>query len=133
MSTEKCKFALKFSKLTMTQEEYNSIDWQRGNVVRLTNGKEYPIKKPKKKYLLLYSAEHESYFVANCAIIDCRTSDNVEPYPEKKATEVKQETKPAPVQQPTPEPAPAPVAEAKPKRKRQRVTTKGTSIEKIVL
>ena len=51
----------------MTQKEYNNTDWQRGNVVRLTNGKEYPVKKPKKKYLLLYSAEHESYFVANCA------------------------------------------------------------------
>lgn len=122
----------------MTQEEYNNTDWQRGNVVRLTNGKEYPVKKPKKKYLLLYSAEHKSYFVANCAIIDCRTSDNVEPYPEKKAAEVKTEPKPAPAQEPEPiveakpEPAPAPVAEAKPKRKRQRITIKGTSVEKIV-
>ena len=116
----------------MTQEEYNSIDWQRGNVVRLSNGKEYPVKKPKKKYLLLYSAEHESYFVANCAIIDCRTSDNVEPYPEKKAAEVKPEVKPAPVVEVKPEPAPVPVAEAKPKRKRQRVTIKGPSVEKIV-
>ena len=123
----------------MTQEEYNNIDWQRGNVVRLSNGKEYPVKKPKKKYLLLYSAEHESYFVANCAIIDCRTSNNVEPYPEKKHNEVKPEAKPAPVQEPAPvvelkpEPAPAPVAEAKPKRKRQRIVIKGTSVEKIVL
>ena len=117
----------------MTQEEYNNIDWQRGNVVRLSNGKEYPVKKPKKKYLLLYSAEHESYFVANCDIIDCRTSDNVEPYPEKKTAEVKPEAKPAPAQEPAPEPAPAPVAEAKPKRKRQRITIKGTSVEKIVL
>lgn len=124
----------------MTQEEYNSIDWQRGNVVRLTNGKEYPVKKPKKRYLLLYSAEHESYFVANCDIIDCRTSDNVEPFPEKKHAEVKPEAKTAPAQEPAPvveakpepAPAPAPVAEAKPKRKRQRVTIKGTSVEKIV-
>ena len=130
----------------MTQDEYNKIDWQRGNVVRLTNGKEYPVKKPKKKYLLLYSAEHESYFVANCDIIECRTSDNVEPYPEKKAAEVKLEAKAdsieesAPAQEPatsmeaTPEPAsePAPVAEAKPKRKRQRITIMGTSAEKIV-
>ncbi|MDO4210251.1 MAG: hypothetical protein Q4D23_00830 [Bacteroidales bacterium] len=120
----------------MTQEEYNNIDWQRGNVVRLTNGKEYPVKKPKKRFLLLYSAEHESYFVANCDIIDCRTSDNVEPYPEKKPAEVKPEAKPARAQEPTPAveemPEPAPAAEAKPKRKRQRVTIKGTSVEKIV-
>lgn len=122
----------------MTQEEYNNTDWQRGNVVRLTNGKEYLVKKPKKKFLLLYSAEHESYFVANCAIIDCRTSDNVEPYPEKKPAEVKKEVKPAPVQEPAPaveakpESAPTPVAESKPKRKRQRITIKGTSVEKIV-
>lgn len=118
----------------MAQEEYNNIDWQRGNAVRLTNGKEYPVKKPKKKYLLLYSAEHEAYFVANCAIIDCRTSDNVEPYPVKMTAEVKPEVKPAPVVKAAPEPAPeAAPAEAKPKRKRQRVTIKGTSVEKIVL
>lgn len=128
----------------MTSEEYYSTDWERGNMVRLTNGKEYPVKKPKKHVLLLYSAEYEAYFVANYKIIECRTSDNVEPYPEKKsahneksAHNAHQEsaavTEVTPAETiPTVEATPAPVSEAKPKRKRQRITVKGTSVEKIV-
>ena len=144
ISSKKRNFARKFSILTMSQEEYNNIDWQRGNIVRLTNGKEYPVKKPKKKYLLLYSAEHESYFVARSAsrrvtLAPARTAHyrlpyfrQCGPYPEKKVAEVKPEHCLLPPSNLPPEPAPAPVAEAKPKRKRQRITIKGTSVEKIV-
>lgn len=122
----------------MTSEEYYSTDWERGNMVRLTNGKEYPVKKPKKHVLLLYSAEYEAYFVANYKIIECRTSDNVEPYPEKKSAHNAHQESAAVAEvtpaetAPTVEATPAPVPEAKPKRKRQRITVKGTSVEKIV-
>lgn len=62
----------------MTQEEYFSIDWKRGNMVRLTNGKEYMVRAVKKKCLLLHSNEYYAYFVVDYRIIDCRTSDAVE-------------------------------------------------------
>lgn len=59
----------------MTAEKYNSTDWQHGNRVRLTNGKEYLVMKKKKRFLLLLSVEHMAYFIASHQIIDCRTSD----------------------------------------------------------
>lgn len=59
----------------MTQEEYFSINWHRGNMVQLNNGKEYLVKGVKKKVLVLYSEEYEAYFVADYRIIACRTSD----------------------------------------------------------
>lgn len=73
----------------MTQEEFNNINWHRGNVVMLENGKEYFLKGTKGhgKYLLLYSEEYDSSFVADYRIVNCRTSDYEEPeevYLEKK-------------------------------------------------
>lgn len=59
----------------MTLEEFLKIDWYRGNTVRLTNGKEYPVKKVRKHWLLLYSVEYSSFFIVNHLYIDCRTSD----------------------------------------------------------
>lgn len=59
----------------MTLEEFLKIDWHRGNTVRLTNGKEYPVKKVRKHWLLLYSVEYSSFFIVNHLYIDCRTSD----------------------------------------------------------
>lgn len=65
----------------MTQEEFNNTNWHRGNVVKLRNGKEYLVKglKAHGRYLLLYSYEYESSFVADYNIVDCRTSDYEEP------------------------------------------------------
>lgn len=65
----------------MTQQEFNSINWHRGNVVKLENGKEYFVKGTKGhgKYLLLYSEEFESSFVADYRIVEARTSDYEEP------------------------------------------------------
>lgn len=73
----------------MTQKEFNETNWQRGNVVKLMNGKEYLVKGTKAhgKYLLLYSHEYDTCFVADYRIVDCRTSDYEEPvevYLEKK-------------------------------------------------
>lgn len=73
----------------MTQTEFNETNWHRGNVVKLDNGKEYFLKGTKGhgKYLLLYSEEYETCFVADFRIVDCRTSDYEEPdevYLEKK-------------------------------------------------
>lgn len=61
----------------MTQEDYFNIDWHRGNIVRLTNGKEYSVRKVFKKYLLLYSEEYDAYFIADNRIIDARVSDEI--------------------------------------------------------
>lgn len=68
----------------MTSEEFKSINWHRGNVVRLQNGKEYLVKglKSNGKYILLYSEEYDSYFVSDHRIVDCRTSDYEEPMEE---------------------------------------------------
>lgn len=63
----------------MTQQEFHSIEWNRGNVVRLNNGKEYPVKKAKKNHLLLWSAEYEAYFVVDYRIIVEQTSNFVDP------------------------------------------------------
>ncbi len=65
----------------MTKNEFDSIDWQRGNVVRLNNGKEYFVKGTKchGKYLLLYSEEYDKCFVVDHQIVNMRTSDYVEP------------------------------------------------------
>lgn len=128
----------------MTQEEYKSIDWNRGNVVRLSNGKEYSVRGTNKRYIILYSEEYQKHFVADYHIIDCRISDNIEPFvkrlhptakhPAEPATAPKPEVKaaePAPDPAPKPkakveEPAPAPVAEqpapAPEKKKRKRIT-----------
>ena len=65
----------------MTQEEFNNINWHRGNTVRLKNNKEYLVKGTKShgKFLLLFSEEYEKCFVADYKIVDCRTSDYEEP------------------------------------------------------
>ena len=63
----------------MTAEEFNQINWHRGNIVRLTNGKEYPVKKARKNWLVLYSEEYHKFFIVNHAYIDERVSDNVVP------------------------------------------------------
>lgn len=65
----------------MTQQEFNSINWHRGNVAKLMNGKEYLVKGTKAhgKYLLLYSLEYDKCFVADHNIVECRTSDYEEP------------------------------------------------------
>lgn len=73
----------------MTLHEFVNTDWHRGNTVRLNNGKEYLVKGTKGhgKYLLLYSEEYDSCFVADFRIVDTRTSDYEEPeeiYLEKK-------------------------------------------------
>lgn len=65
----------------MTLQEFNETNWKRGNVVKLKNGKEYPVKGTKcnGKYLLLFSPEYEKCFVADYRIVDKRTSDYEEP------------------------------------------------------
>lgn len=65
----------------MTEEEFKSINWRRGNFVRLMNGNEYIVKGTKchGRYLLLYSVEYGKLFVADHNIVDCRTSDFEEP------------------------------------------------------
>jgi len=64
----------------MSEQEFHSIPWQYGNKVRLTNGKQYTVKKKKKRYILLYSDEYKAYFVADHRIVVERTSDKVEDY-----------------------------------------------------
>lgn len=64
----------------MSEQEFNQINWQYGNKARLTNGKEYTVKKKKKRYILLYSDEYKAYFVADHRITVERTSDEVENY-----------------------------------------------------
>ena len=61
----------------MTLQEFNEINWHRGNVVKLKNGKEYLVKGTKGhgRWLLLYSEEYDKCFVADHKIVDCRTSD----------------------------------------------------------
>lgn len=65
----------------MTLQEFNEIDWHRGNVVKLQNGKEYLVKGTKghDRWLLLYSEEYDKCFLADYRIVDCRTSDYEEP------------------------------------------------------
>lgn len=65
----------------MTFEEFNSINWHRGNVVMLDNGKEYLVKGVKShgRYLLLYSEEYDARFVVDHYIVAKRTSDYEEP------------------------------------------------------
>lgn len=64
----------------MSEQEFNQINWLYGNKARLTNGKEYTVKKKKKRYILLYSDEYKAYFVADHRITVERTSDEVEDY-----------------------------------------------------
>ena len=73
----------------MTLKEFNEINWHRGNVAKLNNGKEYLVKGTKGhgKYLLLYSDEYDTYFMADYKIVESRISDYEEPeevYQEKK-------------------------------------------------
>lgn len=73
----------------MTLQEFHEINWHRGNVAKLNNGKEYLVKgtKGQGRWLLLYSEEFEKCFVADHNIVVCRTSDYEEPeeiYLEKK-------------------------------------------------
>ena len=65
----------------MTLQEFNEINWHRGNVAKLKNGKEYLVKGTKGhgRWLLLYSEEYDKCFVADHNIVDCRTSDYQEP------------------------------------------------------
>ena len=65
----------------MTLQEFNEINWHRGNVAKLKNGKEYLVKGTKGhgRWLLLYSEEYDKCFVADHNIVDCRTSDYEEP------------------------------------------------------
>ena len=65
----------------MTLQEFNEINWHRGNVAKLKNGKEYLVKGTKGhgRWLLLYSEEYDKSFVADHNIVDCRTSDYEEP------------------------------------------------------
>ncbi len=65
----------------MTQEEFYSTNWHRGNMVKLDNGKEYLVKgiKSHGNYLLLYSWEYDACFIADHNIIAYRTSDYEEP------------------------------------------------------
>lgn len=65
----------------MTLKEFNEINWHRGNVAKLGNGKEYLVKSTKGhgKYLLLYSEEYDKCFVADYRIVESRTSDYEEP------------------------------------------------------
>lgn len=65
----------------MTLQEFNEINWHRGNVAKLQNGKEYLVKGTKGhgRWLLLYSEEYDKCFVADHKIVDCRTSDYEEP------------------------------------------------------
>ncbi len=65
----------------MTLQEFNETNWHRGNVAKLKNGKEYPVKGTKGhgRWLLLYSEEYDKCFVADHNIVDCRTSDYEEP------------------------------------------------------
>ena len=65
----------------MTLQEFNEINWHRGNVVKLKNGKEYLVKGTKGhgRWLLLYSEEYDKCFVADHNIVDSRTSDYEEP------------------------------------------------------
>ena len=62
----------------MSEQEFNSIPWQYGNKVRLSNGKESTVKK--KRYILLYSEEYKAYFVADYRITVERTSDEIKYY-----------------------------------------------------
>lgn len=65
----------------MTLQEFNEINWHRGNVAKLQNGKEYLVKGTKGhgRWLLLYSEEYDKCFVADHKIVNCRTSDYEEP------------------------------------------------------
>lgn len=65
----------------MTLQEFNEINWHRGNVAKLENGKEYLVKGTKGhgRWLLLYSEEYDKCFVADHNIVDSRTSDYEEP------------------------------------------------------
>ncbi len=65
----------------MTLKEFNDINWHRGNVVMLENGKEYLVKGTKGhgRWLLLYSEEYDKCFVADYRIVECRTDDYEEP------------------------------------------------------
>lgn len=65
----------------MTQEEFKNTNWHRGNMVKLDNGKEYLVKglKSHGNYLLLYSWEYDSCFIADHNIVAYRTDDYEEP------------------------------------------------------
>ena len=64
----------------MTQEEFNNIDWHRGNYVRLENGKEYKVSLVKKngRHLILKSEEYSTHFLVLYNIIVERTSDAID-------------------------------------------------------
>ncbi len=59
----------------MTKEEFDGIEWLHGNMVKLSNGKEYPVLKRKKRFLILYSLEYKQFFIADCHIVECRTAE----------------------------------------------------------
>lgn len=115
----------------MTLNEYLTTDWKRGNIVKLTNGKEYSVAKPKKKCLILYSDEYDAHFVADHRIIECRTSDasapdarpSMYPYTYDPATDTY-----TPAAIPVAEPAAAP-APKKCKAKAEKTVAKETKAE----
>lgn len=68
----------------MTLEEFNQIDWKRGNLVRLNNGKEYSCCYKKDKVLVLWTYEYKKLFNVSYKIIEARTSTRILPYNPKK-------------------------------------------------
>ena len=93
----------------MTQEEYNNIDWHRGNYVRLTNGKEYKVSLVKKNgHLILKSVEYLTHFLVCPNIIVERTSDAID-------TSVKTRTLPSAAEAQPKVKEPKPVISAQPK------------------
>ena len=62
----------------MTREEFFSIDWHRGNRVRLSNGNEYKVSFVRKGHLILKSEEWDTHFLVAPNIIEERTSDFID-------------------------------------------------------
>lgn len=60
----------------MTQEEYNSIEWKRGNRVMLTNRKEYSVRKQKQRF---YSCILKSMRLTSSLIITSSTAAPLTP------------------------------------------------------
>lgn len=113
----------------MTLQEFEGISWNRGNIVKLSNGNEYKVIKVAKAYLLLYTPEYKKHFVADYRIIDCRISDAIEETPKKKQKEivdgnskVDATVKEAPIPMPIVEAAPTP--EPPVRKKRPRIVRK---------
>lgn len=68
----------------MTLEEFTQINWNRGNTVRLKNGKEYFCAKRGNKGLVLWSYEYKTLFYVSHHIIEAQTGTKIVPYKPKK-------------------------------------------------